>query len=66
MEANWTPLVGRLGRKRCVGFMYMGRMNGINLYKHGITRTLLNLDDEGIATSQPVRDAIVSLISSLS
>lgn len=28
--------------------MYMGRVNGINLYKHGITRTYLNLDDEGI------------------
>lgn len=30
-----------------MGFMYMGRVNGINLYKHGITRTYLNLDDEG-------------------
>jgi hypothetical protein len=27
--------------------MYMGRVNGINLYKHGITRTYLNLNDEG-------------------
>ena len=25
----------------------MGRVNGINRYKHGITRTYLNLDDEG-------------------
>jgi hypothetical protein len=24
----------------------MGRMNGINLYKHGISRSYLNLDDE--------------------
>ena len=47
MEANWKPLETRLGRERCVGFMYMGRVNGINLYKHGITRTYLNLDDEG-------------------
>ena len=47
MEANWKPLESRLGRKRCVGFMHMGRVNGINLYKHGITRTHLNLDDEG-------------------
>jgi hypothetical protein len=47
MEANWKPLESRLGRKRCVGFMYMGRVNGISLYKHGITRTYLNLDDEG-------------------
>jgi hypothetical protein len=47
METNWKPLETRLGRKRCLGFMYMGRVNGINLYKHGITRTYLNLDDEG-------------------
>lgn len=25
----------------------MGRVNGVNLYKHGISRTYLNLDDEG-------------------
>jgi hypothetical protein len=47
MEANWKPLENRLGCERCLGFMYMGRMNGINLYKHGITRSYLNLDDEG-------------------
>lgn len=47
MEAYWNPLEKRLGRRRCVGFMYMGRVNGINLYKHGITRTYLNLDDDG-------------------
>ncbi len=44
---NWQPLEKRLGRERCVGFMYMGRVNGINLYKHGITRSYLNLNDEG-------------------
>jgi hypothetical protein len=27
--------------------MFMGRVNGINRYKHGITRTYLNLDDDG-------------------
>ena len=47
MEANWKPLEMKVGRAHCVGFMFMGRMNGINLYKHGITRTYLNLDDEG-------------------
>jgi hypothetical protein len=47
MEANWKPLERRLGRERCVGFMYMGRVNGINLYKHGFARTYLNLDDDG-------------------
>jgi hypothetical protein len=47
MEANWKPIEMRLGRSRCVGFMYMGRINGVNLYKHGITRGYLNLDDDG-------------------
>ena len=47
MEVNWAPLERRLGRARCAGFMFMGRVNGINLYKHGISRTYLNLDDEG-------------------
>ena len=27
--------------------MFMGRVNGVNLYKHGISRTYLNLDDVG-------------------
>jgi hypothetical protein len=27
--------------------MFMGRVNGINLYKHGIARKYLNLDDSG-------------------
>jgi len=30
-----------------MGFMFMGRVNGINHYKHGITRTYLYLDDAG-------------------
>src|SRR5206468_11588856 len=47
MEPNWKPLETRLGPLRCAGFMYMGRVNGINLYKHGISRTYLNLDDDG-------------------
>src|SRR5882762_11788147 len=47
MEPNWTPLEQKLGTKRCAGFMFMGRVNGINLYKHGIARKYLNLDDSG-------------------
>ena len=47
MEPNWTPLEQKLGTKRCAGFMFMGRVNGINLYKHGIARMYLNLDDSG-------------------
>ncbi len=47
MEPNWKPLEDRLGAARCAGFMFMGRMNGINLYKHGISRSYLCLDDDG-------------------
>lgn len=47
MKPIWVPLEKRLGRGRCAGFLFMGRVNGINLYKHGITRTYLNLDDDG-------------------
>ena len=47
MEPVWAPLERRLGKARCAGFMFMGRTNGINRYKHGIARTYLNLDDEG-------------------
>jgi hypothetical protein len=47
MERIWRPLEALLGKNRCVGFMYMGRVNGINLYKHGIARSYLNLDDAG-------------------
>jgi len=47
VQPNWKPLEKMLGRTRCVGFMYMGRANGVYLYKHGITRTYVNLDDDG-------------------
>ena len=32
MEANWKPLDARVGRTRCAGFMFMGRVDRINLY----------------------------------
>ena len=47
MKPNWQPLIEKLGQERCVGFMYMAKVNGIHLYKHGISRTYLNLDDSG-------------------
>lgn len=47
MEPNWKPLENRLGAARCAGFMFMGRVNGINFYKHGISRSYLYLDDDG-------------------
>lgn len=50
MEDHWKPLASPLGEERCVGFMFMGRLsNGINQYKHGISRRYLFLDDEGDA-----------------
>jgi len=46
----WRPFESLLGRGRCVGFMFMGRLaNGINQYKHGISRQYLFLDDDGVA-----------------
>src|SRR5258708_1621022 len=47
MNPIWKPLEEKLGPDRCVGFMYMGRVNGVHQYKHGITRTYINLDDQG-------------------
>jgi hypothetical protein len=47
MMPNWKPLEEKLGPHRCAGFMYMGRANEVNLYKHGIARMYLNLDDSG-------------------
>ena len=49
MEANWKPLETKLGALRCAGFMFMGRLNGINHYKHGLSRRYLFLDDVGRA-----------------
>ena len=50
MEANWKPLEAKLGALRCAGFMFMGRSNGINHYKHGLSRRYLFLDDVGRPT----------------
>ena len=49
MEANWKPLEEKLTPTECGGFMYMGRLKGIELYKHGLTRRYLNLGDDGKA-----------------
>ncbi|MBV8845632.1 MAG: hypothetical protein JO307_22735 [Bryobacterales bacterium] len=49
-EDYWRPLESVLGCDRCVGFMFMGQLsNGINQYKHGISRQYLLLDDDGVA-----------------
>lgn len=45
----WWPLESLLGRDRCAGFMFMkGLSNGINQYKHGISRQYLFLDNDGV------------------
>jgi hypothetical protein len=49
MEANWKPLEEKLAPAQCAGFMFMGKLNGINLYKQGLTRRYLNLGDDGRA-----------------
>ena len=49
MEPNCKPLEAKLGAPRCAGFMFMGRSNGINHYKHGLSRRYLFLDDVGRA-----------------
>jgi hypothetical protein len=41
--ANWSPLLVRLAPGQCRGFMYMGRVGTVHLYKHIITRRYLNL-----------------------
>jgi hypothetical protein len=49
MKPNWKLLEARIGPASCAGFMLMGRVNGINQYKHVISRRYLFLDDEGRA-----------------
>jgi hypothetical protein len=45
----WGPLEKALPYKWCGAFMYMGRTEGVHMYKHGFTRHYLNLDDDGNA-----------------
>jgi hypothetical protein len=51
-EPDWAPLERALPYAECAGFMFMGYSDnpaGIRLYKHGITRRYLALDDRGRA-----------------
>ena len=63
MEPNWKPIEARLGKARCAGFMFMGRVNGINLYKHGISRTYLNLTIPEAVSFQAIAGAKCPQIS---
>ena len=49
MEPDGKPLEEKLKPVQCAGFMFMGRLNGVNLYKHGLSRRYLNLGDDGRA-----------------
>ena len=52
-EPDWKPLESALPAEWCGGFMWMSRFaqgeTVIELYKHGITRRYLNLDQKGSA-----------------
>jgi hypothetical protein len=49
-KPHWKPPENRIG-SRCQEFMFMGRIRGINLYKHVQTPRYLNLDDCGFVYS---------------
>lgn len=46
---NWKPLASHLGEKniRMCDWMWMYRKDGIEYYKHSVTRKYLALDDGG-------------------
>jgi hypothetical protein len=43
-EPDWRPLETVLSPEDCAGFMYMGHVGGIVLYKHRDTRRYLNIE----------------------
>jgi hypothetical protein len=46
-EPDWGPLEKVLPLKWCGGFMFMGYSGRIRMYKHGLTRNYLHVDDRG-------------------
>jgi hypothetical protein len=46
-QPEWKPLEAKIGPERCRRFMYMKGDDGIHQYKHIVTRTYLNLDNQG-------------------
>lgn len=47
LKADWAPLKRNLPAELCVEFMWMFRENGIEHYKHIVTRRYLRLDGDG-------------------
>lgn len=46
-RSHWKPLESLVG-ERAKFFMYMGKHDGLHLYKHSSTRRYLNIDDKGM------------------
>ena len=46
-EPNWAPLELVLPARELEDFMYMGRSEEIELYKHCLTRRYLNISADG-------------------
>ncbi len=46
-EPNWAPLESALPRLECADYMYMGRADDIELYKHRLTRRYLYISTNG-------------------
>lgn len=47
LTTNWRPLERRLPLELCAEFMWMLRENGVEHYKHIVTRRYLRLDRDG-------------------
>lgn len=47
LTANWRPLEDRLSPRLCAEFMWMFRDNGVEHYKHIVTRRYFRLDQDG-------------------
>ncbi len=60
-EPNWRPLEMVLTRSDCEGFMYMGRVGEIELYKHRSTRRYLNISLDGRRFYRSVGDSYIEI-----
>lgn len=47
LEADWAPLEANLSPELCAEFMWMFRKDGIEHFKHVVTRAYLRLDSLG-------------------
>jgi hypothetical protein len=46
-KPNWAPLEMLLSPSECEDYMYIGRVENIELYKHRWTRRYLNIRSDG-------------------